>query len=161
MGASGHLMRLDPRTGDVVWQQELRKVAMREPPMWGFCSSPLVTNSLVIVHAGGAGDKGILAFDVATGELKWSMASGDHSYSSPQLGNVGGEPMVLMLTNNGESFNIKVNVKGGGESGQSRARQRDYELAAAGMSAAAMSAPLENLYRAFATYRRKLSMALN
>ena len=101
MGASGHLMRLDPRTGDVVWQKDLRKVAMREPPMWGFCSSPLVTNSLVIVHAGGAGDKGTLAFDVATGELKWSMESGDHSYSSPQLSNVGGEPLVLMLTNNG------------------------------------------------------------
>ena len=27
----------------------------------------------------------------------------------------------LMLTNNGESFNIKVNVKGGGESGQAGA----------------------------------------
>lgn len=101
MGASGHLLRLDPRTGDIVWQQDLRKVAVREPPVWGFCSSPLVTNSLVIVHAGGAGDKGTLAFDVATGELKWSMTSGDHSYSSPQLGNVGGEPLVLMLTNNG------------------------------------------------------------
>jgi len=101
MGASGHLMRLEPRTGDVVWQQDLRKVAVREPPVWGFCSSPLVTNSLVIVHAGGAGDKGTLAFDVATGALKWSMASGDHSYSSPQLGIVGGEPLVLMLTNNG------------------------------------------------------------
>jgi len=101
MGASGHLMRLEPRTGDVVWQQDLRKVAVREPPVWGFCSSPLVTNSLVIVHAGGAGDKGTLAFDVATGALKWSMASGDHSYSSPQLGIVGGEPLVMMLTNNG------------------------------------------------------------
>ena len=101
MGGSGHMLRLDPRTGDVVWQTDLRKVAMREPPMWGFCSSPLVTNSLVIVHVGGAGDKGTLAFDVATGELKWSMASGDHSYSSPQLGIVGGEPLVLMLSNNG------------------------------------------------------------
>ena len=101
LGASGHLLRLNPRTGDVVWQIDLRKVAMREPPMWGFCSSPLVTNSLVIVHAGGAGDKGTLAFDVATGELKWATASGDHSYSSPQLGTVGDEPLVLMLTNNG------------------------------------------------------------
>ena len=35
-----------------MWQTDLRKVAMRDPPMWGFCSSRLVTNSLVIVHAG-------------------------------------------------------------------------------------------------------------
>ena len=101
LGASGHLLRFDPRTGDVVWQTDLRKVAARNPPMWGFCSSPLVTNSLVIVHAGGGGDKGTLAFDAATGELKWSMASGDHSYSSLQLSTVSGEPLVLMLTNNG------------------------------------------------------------
>ena len=94
-------MKLDPSTGDVNWQLDLRNVAEREPPMWGFCSSPLVTNGMVIVHAGGGGDKGTLAFDIATGELKWSIASGDHSYSSPQLSLVEGDPLVLMLTNRG------------------------------------------------------------
>lgn len=101
LGASGQLMRLDPSTGDVVWQADLRKVAERKPPMWGFCSSPLVTNGMVIVHAGGGGDKGTLAFDIANGELKWSAASGDHSYSSPQLNIVEGTPLVFMLTNRG------------------------------------------------------------
>ena len=101
LGASGQLMKLDPSTGDVNWQLDLRNVAEREPPMWGFCSSPLVTNGMVIVHAGGGGDKGTLAFDIATGELKWSIASGDHSYSSPQLSLVEGDPLVLMLTNRG------------------------------------------------------------
>lgn len=117
LGASGQLMRLDPGTGDVVWQMDLRKVAEREPPMWGFCSSPLVTNGMVIVHAGGGGDKGTLAFDIATGELKWSAASGNHSYSSPQLNDIEGVPCVLMLTNRGVELldpltgNIRLNYE--------------------------------------------------
>ena len=61
MGAEGVLSRLDPKTGDIQWQQDLREVADREPPTWGFSSSPLVVDGLVIVHAGGKGDKGTLA----------------------------------------------------------------------------------------------------
>jgi outer membrane protein assembly factor BamB len=55
----------------------------------------------VIVHAGGEGDKGTLAFDVETGELSWAAAAGDHSYSSPQLSAIADEDFVLMLTNSG------------------------------------------------------------
>ena len=69
--------------------------------MWGFSSSPLVAHGRVIVHAGGSGDKGILAYDLATGEPAWGAPSGDHSYSSPQLATVAGRPCVLMLTNTG------------------------------------------------------------
>lgn len=101
MGASGQLMRLDPKTGDVLWQIDLRKVADRKPPMWGFCSSPLVVDSVVIVHAGGKGDKGTIAFDIDSGQLRWSTSAGDHSYSSPQLGTIAGQELVLMLTNAG------------------------------------------------------------
>jgi hypothetical protein len=61
----------------------------------------LVVDSVVIVHAGGAGDKGVVAFDVETGEVRWSAAAGDHSYSSPQLGTIAGEELVLMLSNEG------------------------------------------------------------
>lgn len=100
-GASGHLTRLDPINGELVWQQDLREVAGREPPEWGFSASPLVTNGLVIVHAGGEGDKGILAFNAESGELRWGAPSGDHSYSSPQLTTIAGQPAILMVTNTG------------------------------------------------------------
>ncbi len=100
-GANGQLQRLDPKTGNLVWQQDIRELADREPPQWGFSSSPLVVGSVVIVHAGGTGDKGTLAFDIASGELKWSAAAGDHSYSSPQLGILAGATSVLMVTNDG------------------------------------------------------------
>ncbi|NOZ40294.1 MAG: PQQ-binding-like beta-propeller repeat protein [Planctomycetes bacterium] len=101
LGANGNLMRLNPKNGDITWQTELQEVALRSPPEWGFSSSPLVVGANVIVHAGGKGDKGTLAFDVETGTLNWSAASGDHSYSSPQLSTIAGEDLVLMQTNTG------------------------------------------------------------
>jgi outer membrane protein assembly factor BamB len=99
--ASGMLQRLHASTGAVVWQQDFKKLAGREAPMWGYASSALVTNSVVIVYAGGTGDKGLMAFDSATGQARWSVACGADSYSSPQLSQILGEDMVLMLSNEG------------------------------------------------------------
>ncbi|PQO47865.1 PQQ-binding-like beta-propeller repeat protein [Blastopirellula marina] len=119
LGANGHLLRLDPATGDVVWEQNIAEVAHRKPPMWGFSSSPLVANGKVIVHAGGTDesgnevdkDKGILAFDANNGELSWAVPSGDHSYSSPELVALLGRDVVLCLTNQGLDFVDPANGK--------------------------------------------------
>lgn len=100
-GGTGAVMRLDPATGAIVWKQELQAVAGREPPMWGFSASPLVAHGAVIVYAGGAGEKGVLAFDLKDGRLRWSAAAGNDSYSSPQLNTLAGEELVLMLSNEG------------------------------------------------------------
>ena len=99
--ATGVLLRLNAGTGEVMWQKDFKALAGREPPMWGYSSSPLVTHSLVIVFAGGADDKGVMAFDAKTGEPRWSAACGPESYASPQLSKVLGEELVLMLSNDG------------------------------------------------------------
>ena len=102
MGATGNFMRLDPATGAVLWKQDLKSVAGRTAaPMWGFSASPLVTDSVAIVYGGGPGDKGLLAFDVTSGTLRWSAAAGQDSYSSPQLNTIAGEGLVLLLSNDG------------------------------------------------------------
>ena len=100
LGANGILHCLDATTGGaVIWQQDISQDADRSPPQWGFSASPLVTDELVLVHAGGSGDNGILAYDAITGELRWGVAAGDHSYSSPHLTEVGGRRCVMTLTN--------------------------------------------------------------
>ncbi len=99
LGADGALLCLKASTGEVVWQRDLKKDAQRKPPMWGFSSSPLVCAGVVVVHAGGAGELGVLAYDEVTGDLRWSVASGDHSYSSPQLAKFGDTTGILMQTN--------------------------------------------------------------
>lgn len=101
LGAEGFLHRLDPATGEVVWQADLRTDAGREPPEWGFASSPLVTDGEVIVYAGGEGDRGVLAYDAESGRLRWGAPAGGHSYSSPQLSNIAGTPSVPVVTNDG------------------------------------------------------------
>lgn len=100
-GATGLFLRLNPATGDVVWQKDLKEVASRTAPMWGFSSSPLVIGSSVIVWAGGKDGKGLLAFDAETGALRWSAATGDHTYASAQLNTLAGEALLLMLSNDG------------------------------------------------------------
>ncbi len=103
LGAAGLLFRLDPLTGAVAWQRDLRKDADRTPPQWGFSSSPLVVAGKVIVHAGGAGEQGVLAYDAKTGAPAWQAASGNHSYASPQLATVAGRQVMLMVCNDGVS----------------------------------------------------------
>lgn len=103
-GANGQVLCLDARSGDIVWHADLRELADRDPPEWGFSSSPLVVGSVVVVYAGGKGDLGVFGLKTDTGEVVWSAATGDHSYSSPQLCRILGEELVGMLTNQGISL---------------------------------------------------------
>jgi outer membrane protein assembly factor BamB len=101
LGATGVLARFDPVNGKVVWQRNLKDDSQRDLPVWGFSSSPLVVGDVVVVHAGGQGDKGLFAYDIADGKLRWQVAAGDHSYASAQLATVAGRESLLMLTNDG------------------------------------------------------------
>ena len=103
-GADGTVVCLEPNTGKLIWKRNLRTDADRKPPMWGWSSSPLVVNSKVIVYAGGDNDKGVIAYDASTGDIVWSVASGDHSYSSPQLAEFHGVQGILMVSNEGLQF---------------------------------------------------------
>ncbi len=100
-GFRGELHRLDPATGKLIWKVDLRADAHREPPTWGFSSSPLVVDDLVIVHAGGAGDRGVLAYDVDEGDLRWSAPAGEHGYSSPHLLTVAGVQTTAIIADDG------------------------------------------------------------
>ncbi len=102
LGATGLLNRLDPISGEQIWQQDIGEIADRKPPTWGYSSSPLVTGETVIVYAGGEDQKGLLAFDTESGELRWSApAKSADDYSSPQLSVIDGQACVLMVTREG------------------------------------------------------------
>jgi len=100
--SAGPLLQcLDAATGKQLWKQELTTKENPNPPNWGFSSSPLVVNDLVIQHTNGAGRRDLVAFNAATGEEVWSALKNSTSYSSPQLAIVDGQEQVLMLDNAG------------------------------------------------------------
>ena len=105
LGAAGSLVRLDMIDGRKIWDVDLKQAAGRnEPPMWGFSSSPCVEQGLVIVHAGGAGDLGVLAFRTADGQLAWSAPAGERSYGSVQPITLLNQSYVCLLSNTGAHF---------------------------------------------------------
>lgn len=101
MGAEGWLWKLDAVDGAILWQVDVRQVANRQPPMWGYSCSPLIYEDKVIVHSAGAGDKGIVAFDTTSGELRWSVASSEQSYGSLQVTELLGSKQLAILTDAG------------------------------------------------------------
>lgn len=107
LGGSGKLHCLDAASGEMIWARDIAIDADAKPPEWGFSSSPLVTDELVCVFAGGEGAKELLAYDRMSGELRWSAGDGKLSYSSPQLITIAGKEQLLFASNLGlEAFSL-------------------------------------------------------
>jgi outer membrane protein assembly factor BamB len=96
-GATGIVNALDAGNGAVVWTRNAASDTGTKIPEWGFSSSPLVVDDLVIVAAAGR----LAAYDRATGAPRWRGPDGGMSYSSPHLLTIDGVAQVLLLNNAG------------------------------------------------------------
>jgi outer membrane protein assembly factor BamB len=92
-GATGILNALDAATGAVVWTRNVASDTGRRVPDWGFASSPLVVDDVVIVAAAGT----LGGYDAATGKQRWQGPSYGGSYSSPHCVTVDGVLQVVLL----------------------------------------------------------------
>jgi hypothetical protein len=60
LGATGRLNCLDAASGDLKWSHDIVADSGADVPMWGFASSPLVAEGIVMVFAGGPDGKSVL-----------------------------------------------------------------------------------------------------
>ena len=97
LGATGILNVLNAASGARIWSRDIASDSHIAVPDWGFSSSPLLVDDLVIVAAAGK----LVAYDRATGSPRWSGDDGGPGYSSPQLMTIGGVPQVVLLTGRG------------------------------------------------------------
>jgi len=96
-GATGMLNALDARDGSVLWSRNVQADTEVPVPGWGFSSSPLVVEDVVVVAASGK----LAAYDQSTGAPRWKGPDSGGDYSSPHLLTLDGVPQVLLLTRSG------------------------------------------------------------
>lgn len=101
LGGSGILNCLDAASGAAVWSRSAADDASAKPPIWGFCSSPLVSDGVVIVFMGGDAGRGLLGYRADTGQIVWALDAGKTSWGSPQAAKIDGIPLALMLSDRG------------------------------------------------------------
>lgn len=100
VGARGTVSALDAASGRLLWSRDLVQDTKARIPEWGFSCSPLVVAGFVVVHGGG-NQKELIAYDLLTGEPRWTTEAPGSSYSSPQLFESSSGPQILMLTAQG------------------------------------------------------------
>jgi glucose dehydrogenase len=93
---TGRLAALDPKTGRVLWQQELWKDHGGTFRDVGYSASPLAYKDTVILPVGGKG-KGVFAFRQSDGVVLWKRQDFENAMSSPVLIRVDGEEQVVLF----------------------------------------------------------------
>ena len=80
-----------------MWSRNLASDTDKTVPMWGFASSPLVVDDVVIVAAAGK----LAAYDIASGTPRWFGPAHGESYSSPHRSTIDGVAQILLMSEAG------------------------------------------------------------
>jgi outer membrane protein assembly factor BamB len=91
----GNLLALELSSGSLVWDRGLVKELAAPPPHWGFVTSPLLFDDIIILMVGSTQDGLLVGFDQQTGKIRWQQGEDLVRYQSPTLGNVHGTPTVV------------------------------------------------------------------
>ena len=96
-GATGILNALNAGNGAVVWSRNVASDTHKPVPGWGFASSPLVVDDLVVVAATGT----LVAYDLGTGKPRWFGPGHRGGYTSPHRLTIDGVEQIVLLTADG------------------------------------------------------------
>ncbi|MEO7402720.1 MAG: PQQ-binding-like beta-propeller repeat protein [Burkholderiales bacterium] len=123
-GGTGIVNCLDAHTGHAIWSHDTAKEFGAVVTTWGKAGSPLVVDDTVIISVGAPSgewekakevppgeaasatgaptqlreyNSSLVAFDVATGEVRWKAGSRQASYASPVLATLAGERQIVVV----------------------------------------------------------------
>jgi outer membrane protein assembly factor BamB len=95
IGMTGIVTAFDAASGKQLWQ---KPGSSNVPTYTSHSFSPLVDRGLVIFHVGGHNQGAITAFDVNTGDVKWSWSGDGPGYGSPIVAELDGTHQIVTIT---------------------------------------------------------------
>jgi outer membrane protein assembly factor BamB len=105
-GGTGIVNCLDARTGRVLWSHDTAKELDAPVTVWGKSGSPLVVDDLVVISVGAPSrrvsretnyNSSLVAFDIESGDVRWTAGRRKASYASPVLAELAGERQILVV----------------------------------------------------------------
>jgi outer membrane protein assembly factor BamB len=101
IGPFGQFRCVDLATHAVVWEKDLLADFGAKRPRWAVAQSPVLYKDVVV--AAPQGDRaGVVAFEPATGKVRWqSPPIGDMEYASPRLVTIGGVDQFVIVNRAG------------------------------------------------------------
>ena len=95
IGMTGIVTAYDAASGKQLWQ----KPGSATVPMYTSHSfSPIINGQNVIFHLGGHDEGAITAFDLNTGDVRWTWRGDGPGYGSPVLAEFGGTRQIVTIT---------------------------------------------------------------
>lgn len=99
-GRSGDLVCWQLEDGKLLWRKNVKDLGGVEP-MWGYSTTPLVVNNMVIVQGGG--NALVIAYDKISGDVLWKSMEGEVGYSAAITMNIENEVKLLIYHGKGLS----------------------------------------------------------
>ncbi|MBP7933840.1 MAG: PQQ-like beta-propeller repeat protein [Phycisphaerae bacterium] len=95
LGVRGTLSCLEAATGKVLWRKDDFKGAV---PRFFTSSSPIIIDGMCIAQLGGGDNGALIAYDLASGEQKWTWTGDSPAYASPVLMMIDGMRLIIAET---------------------------------------------------------------
>jgi len=94
----GKFSALKTKTGKVAWTVDLPAKFGAAIPRWGFTSSPLLIDDMVILETGGTDNRAFTAFHQKSGKIAWSKGAGITTYNSPAIAEIDGRTNIVFAS---------------------------------------------------------------
>ena len=95
IGMTGIVTAWDAASGKQIWQKPGSDLV---PMFTSHAFSPVIEGNTVIFHVGGHMKGALTAFDVATGNVRWTWDGDGPGYGSPVVANLGGTRQLITIT---------------------------------------------------------------
>ena len=94
-GITEILSAFDATSGELLWRREFSDQYPEPAPIFGSAMSPIVVDDVLIVHIGWSQAGALTAFDVATGETRWTNDEFTPGYASPIVVEIDDTPILV------------------------------------------------------------------